>query len=185
MYLNIENKTKQNKTCAIFCSVCECVCVCSSSISLDSDDDTVWHLRRSPCDLNIQSHILFCTVRLFSFPFSQCDCEWILNASKRTNEKIYFLFQTKAHSCVCINVLLHHRMDFDGMFGSKTNTRHSVQYTALSLALSLARCALYCLYTPYTCMKYAVSTGWECVLFVRCVCFSFSISRIQSVSTPV
>lgn len=99
MFLNIENKTKQNM-CNILLGLR--VCVCSSSISLNSDDDTVWHLRRSPCDLNIQSHILFCTVRLFSFPFSQCDCEWISNASKRTSKYISY-FKLK-HTAVCASM---------------------------------------------------------------------------------
>lgn len=155
------------------------MCSVRYSLSLDSGDDTVWHLRCSPCDLGIQSHshtAHFVQYGSSRFPFSQCvtASEFQMRLSEQTNErpsKYYFLFQTTAHSCVCINVLLHQRMDFDGMFGLKTNTL----CTALALspsrffALALARRVLYCLYTIHMyeiCIEHWQRVCLLCALFL-------------------
>lgn len=161
-------KTKQNKTCAIFCSVCECVCVCSSSISLDSDDDTVWHLRRSPCDLNIQSHILFCTVRLFSFPFSQCDCS---NASER-----YISYFKLKHTAVCASMCCSIIAWVSTVCSAQKQilgTLYSTQHS-LSLSHSLAVYCTVCIHHTHVWnMQWALA---ESVSYLCAVSVSLSLS---------
>lgn len=141
---------------------------------------------------SIQNHILYIyfvlygyfLFHLLSVTVSKFKCEYSEWVSACLCISYFKLNHTTACVCllVCINVLLHHRMDFDGMFGcwkQTLGTLYSTHTHTLYLSLSLCTVLFVCMNVWN--MHWALT---ESVSFVRSVSISFSLSFDPSHPSP-